>query len=419
MDDKRNRPLNRHPCSDPFTRPTSSEAESLPVRASTCDPVDPRIPRMSQKYQPRLAILVDGLQVGGSERQALQLAAAWRVRSVDVSILSLSGDGPLAAGCRERGIPVDSVALRFPYCLWRLPVNLWRGERLLRRQRPDVLLGFGSVSNLYAPLLKRRLGLQRVIWFQRNAGRERPPRMLERLAMRRTDAFSANSPAGIDFLADAGISRDRMALIPNGVRLPPAVFDPGTWRARFGIPSGAPLACMLANLRTPKDPLTVVRAWAQLCPPDTPPERRLHLVLAGREDALAEPVRAAIRDLRLDTWVHLPGCVDDVAGLLAACDFAVFSSRSEGLPNGVLEPMAAGKAVVATDLPGTRYCLGERMQEWLVPPGDVAAMADRVRRLLADRGLRREIGQRNRDRAQTLFSVDATCRATLDWILTH
>jgi glycosyltransferase involved in cell wall biosynthesis len=89
------------------------------------------------------------------------------------------------------------------------------------------------------------------------------------------------------------------------------------------------------------------------------------------------------------------GEVDDVSGLLGACDLAVFSSRSEGLGRGATEPMYVGLPVVGTDVPGIREAVGDVGAAFLAPPGDAAGLADRIVRLAADPELRVQVGRAN------------------------
>jgi glycosyltransferase involved in cell wall biosynthesis len=86
--------------------------------------------------------------------------------------------------------------------------------------------------------------------------------------------------------------------------------------------------------------------------------------------------------------VRFLGRIEDVSGLLAAVDVAVLSSRSEGMPNAVLEPMAAGLPVVATDIEGVREAVGPTGVAVLAPPGDHRALANALDRALTDEALR-------------------------------
>jgi glycosyltransferase involved in cell wall biosynthesis len=107
--------------------------------------------------------------------------------------------------------------------------------------------------------------------------------------------------------------------------------------------------------------------------------------------------------------------VDDVAGLLGACDMGVLSSRSEGLPNALLESMAAGLPVVATDIAGVREALGidEDREDrdapgeaCLAPVGDSAAMAQRILALMRVPQQRAALGAANQRRIASHFAVD-------------
>jgi glycosyltransferase involved in cell wall biosynthesis len=88
--------------------------------------------------------------------------------------------------------------------------------------------------------------------------------------------------------------------------------------------------------------------------------------------------------------------VSDVAGLLTAVDIGVFSSRSEGCPNGVLECMAAGLAIAATDIEGVREVVGS--SELLAPVGDADALSHTILKLASDPVLCMTFGAQNRKR---------------------
>ena len=79
-------------------------------------------------------------------------------------------------------------------------------------------------------------------------------------------------------------------------------------------------------------------------------------------------VEALIQELKIVSSVRLVGEVPDLANLLGALDLGVFSSRFEGCPNGVLECMAAGLPVVATDIPGIIEAVGSDMKSYLIYP---------------------------------------------------
>src|SRR5215203_7381277 len=120
---------------------------------------------------------------------------------------------------------------------------------------------------------------------------------------------------------------------------------------------------MVADLHSNKDHATLLRAWRKIvmtC--------NAVLVLAGRHDDAYESLVVLSYELGIERNVRFAGHVSDVPGLLSAVDIGVFSSLSEGCPNGVLECMAAGLAVAGTDIEGLREVTG--CSELLTPVGD-------------------------------------------------
>jgi glycosyltransferase involved in cell wall biosynthesis len=111
--------------------------------------------------------------------------------------------------------------------------------------------------------------------------------------------------------------------------------------------------------------------------------------------------------LEIEGGVRFAGYVSDVAGLLRAVDIGVFSSRSEGCPNGVLECMAAGLAVVATDIEGVREVMGS--SEFLAPVGDAEAMARAILKLAADPAVCARIGAANKKRISENHDARRMC----------
>ncbi|MGZ4177105.1 MAG: glycosyltransferase family 4 protein, partial [Solirubrobacteraceae bacterium] len=168
-----------------------------------------------------------------------------------------------------------------------------------------------------------------------------------------------------------------------------------------GLTPGAPVLVQTATLRPQKAVEVMIAATAIV--------RRAHpgvrLLVAGAGDiARFEAVAAAegVADA-----VSLLGPRGDVADLLAAASVGVLSSDFEGMPLAVLEYMAAGLPVVATDVGGLPEIVRDGETGFLTAPRDPAALAERIGRLLSDPGLAREMGGRGRRRQRELFSREA------------
>jgi glycosyltransferase involved in cell wall biosynthesis len=142
------------------------------------------------------------------------------------------------------------------------------------------------------------------------------------------------------------------------------------------------------------------------------------LLLAGRRDDAYPALCRLASELSLQDHIRFLGPVEDVSGLLGALDAGVYSSRAEGSPNAVLEYMAAGLPVVATDIPGIREVVGEAGQRWLAPASDARALAQLILEMLNRPGERLAIGASNRARVEQRYSMRQMCRALTELVAT-
>ncbi len=206
---------------------------------------------------------------------------------------------------------------------------------------------------------------------------------------RRADRIIAISQAVADVLVSDGIRQDRITVIHSGI---PVDTTRRTARLgirdRLGLPREARVAANVAALVPHKDHATLINAAKLL-------ERRfpdLHWVVAGRGQ-LRGQLETQIERLGLAQRVHLIGHVDEPERLTADADLFVMSSREEGLGTSVLEAMALGIPIASTSAGGLPELLGKGAG-LLVPPGDPAALAEAVARILNDRELRRQLAGR-------------------------
>jgi glycosyltransferase involved in cell wall biosynthesis len=367
----------------------------------------------------RIVLLPPSLGLGGAERQAFLLGRYLSLeRGALVRVVTFGPVGPYADACDRWGIPWEHFGLvhRSGQVATKI-ADLWRFVALLRRRRAEVLLPFCMFQNVLGGLAWRMAGARTCVWNQRDEGRGRVTPVLERLAIRQVPVFIANSQHGATFLTDVlRVPRARVHTIHNGVELPGPARSRTEWRESVGVPPGAFCAVMVANLHGFKDHLTLVEAWDAVVR-RLEPAREAHLFLAGLLGDQYQPVSRRTSELGLQGRVHFLGQVEDVAGLLGASDLAVFSSRAEGVPNGVLEAMAAGLAVVATDYPGIREAVGDAGQRLLAPPRDARALAERVVTAAEDASLRASQGAAGRERINCEFSVEQMGARTGDLVL--
>ena len=117
-------------------------------------------------------------------------------------------------------------------------------------------------------------------------------------------------------------------------------------------------------------------------------------------------LEALARSLHVDRLVQFLGARHDIPDLLADAAFLVHTAENEGCPNVIMEAMACGRAVVATDAGDTPYHIDDGKTGFVVPREDEAALADRIAALLKDRELRRRMGDAGRTKAEQAFGLD-------------
>jgi glycosyltransferase involved in cell wall biosynthesis len=385
----------------------------------------------------KIIILIGAFVRGGTERQAYLLARELRQsRGLDVEVWALKFGGEYAqdfeavgvptrvlgfqapgyeaVGVQARRIPIRELILRDPRFPLRWARRLGRVTQQLKQGRADILLPLTTWPNVIAGLTYRFAGVRTCVWGERSAGLERVDG-LERIAVRQYRRFAANSTAGMDFLAgDMRVSRARITLIPNGVEQPR--IDPSMdWRAKLELQPGQPLVVKVANLSSFKDHATLLRAW-KIVQETWQGDDLPVLALAGGFLDRYEECRRIVEEAGIESSVRFLGSVPGVATLIHTCDLTVFSSPKEGMPNGVLECMAGGRAIIASDLPGVRDALGRNAAEALVPPGDENAFARRLLDLLRDKDKREALGKANKARVCEEFSVERMADRYLDII---
>ena len=353
------------------------------------------------------------LELGGAERQALILARHLvEHEHAVVEVWGFNKSGPVAEICEQLGLSWRVVS--FPFKSGRLArfVALVRVALSLRRARPDILLPYTFVPNVVCGLVWKWTGARACVWNQRDEGVMRFVAEWARSAVRRTPAFISNSEAGARFLrTELGVDPLKIRVVENGVEQSLAKEDRSTWRARLEIADDTFVACMVANLHDNKDHPTLLKAWKRVVQDLN--GRKAILVLAGRHDGAYESLAALSRELKLNGHVRFAGQVRDVPGLLSAADIGVFSSVTEGCPNGVLESIWVGLAVAGTDIDAIRSVLGPAAVAFLAPPKDDAALAGAILKLANDADLRVTIGAENRQRARQKYDALRMCQETV------
>jgi starch synthase (maltosyl-transferring) len=226
---------------------------------------------------------------------------------------------------------------------------------------------------------------------------------LDRLTSRLASGSVCVSPGVERFSREVGgLDPDRLTVIPNGVDL--ASFDAGSpvSRASLGVPDDAFLALTVGRLDAQKGLPELLSAAEQVV--SARENWRLAIVGDGpRRHWIVEQLASRPTLAGRVKWV---GRRDDVPGLMRSADLLVHPSLWEGMPNVVLEAMAARLPVVATEVEGSEDLVVPGETGWLVPPGDPSRLAGAILEAVDDPGRARSLGRAGRARVEAEFVID-------------
>jgi L-malate glycosyltransferase len=327
----------------------------------------------------RVCFLIDRLGTGGTETQLVSLIRHLDRALVTPHLCLLDGSDAASKALEPDNCPVLRLgvrSLRHP----STAIQAARFAHFLHKKRIDVLQVYFADSTYFGTLVGRLAGVPRIVRSRFDLGYWMTPihRALGRLFNHLLDATVVNCKA----CCRAVTSEQRpfphpVATIENGVDL--SAFT----RIPIAAPTTQPrVVGMVANLRAVKDPQLFIRA-AHLVSASHPDTR---FAVAG-EGGLRGELEQLIEQLGLRERFQLLGRVADIPAFLSTLDVAILCSSSEGMSNAVLEYMAAGRAIVATDVGGNSQLIEDGVHGFLTPAGDTRALAAAIGRLLTDPAL--------------------------------
>lgn len=348
-----------------------------------------------------VCFVIDRLSRAGTETQLLALLRHLDRDRVRPSLCLLNGRDPESAALVPAAFPVLDLGLSRLFSPGAVPAAV-RLAGFWRRHRVDVVQTYFLDSTYFAAPLARLCGIRHVVRVRNNAGYWLTPlhRRLGRLVGRLGQTVTNSEDARRAVVEAEGLPAGRVTVIENGVDLERFAGSPLPDTGRAAVRIGA-----VANLRPVKNIDGLVRAAAIVCRADP----RVMFEVAGEG-----PERPALEDLirrfgLADRFV-LRGSVTDVPAFLAGLDVAVLCSHSESLANALLEYMAAGRAVVATEVGASRRLILHGREGLLVPPGNDEALAGAIQAYLRDPALARRCAEAALGRVSREFARSAMVR---------
>ena len=353
--------------------------------------------------------LVETLEVGGTETQLLQTALRQHSRQQNVTVGCLRAEGPLLASLERAGIPVVEFRKGKKLLSLQGVTQCLRLAFFLRRREFHVMHAHDLMSSLLGVPAARLAGTPVVISSRRYLAdldwwRGELRNRVARVIYNSSTHVVVNSKSIRDLLiARDGVRRERIRVIYNGVDADGFIRIRGDrGKLLSGVPRSSKIVVVVANMDSAiKGHASLIAAAGNVlrCFPD------VTFVLIG-EGQQRPRLQQQVKEASLGRNVLFLGSRKDIPELLSCCDLSIHPSESEGLPNALLEAMAAGLPVIATSVGGVPEVVLSEVHGLLVPPGDPDSLSAAILRVLKDEGLGRRLARAGRQRVIERFGFE-------------
>jgi glycosyltransferase involved in cell wall biosynthesis len=355
--------------------------------------------------------LLDSLNVGGTESQAVELARRMPAAGYDVTLGCLRAEGPLLERLHGSAVVLREFqpkgGLDSPAGLY----ELLRLSRFLKRQKFDIVHTHDLYSNLLGIPAARLAGVKAIVSSRRDLAHldwyTARRRVLLRWVQNLSGAVLANAtPIHDALIAEDGFAPEKLRVIHNGVDVEKFKAARDSRNHLFPGVGDGKLIVLVGNMHSDVKGHPWLIASASAVVREFPSVR---FVLIG-DGEKRHSFEQQVAGLALEKNFLFLGRRADVPEILASCDIAVLPSRAEGLPNAVLEYMAAGLPAVVSSVGGNSELVQDGLTGLLVPPEDSAALSAALLKLLRDPNLAREIALSGHDCAVRNFGFERLVR---------
>ncbi len=367
--------------------------------------------RASPRPLRKVFYLVDSLNIGGTETQAVELARRIPMAGYEVTLGCLRAQGPLLERLRGTEVAVREFhpkgGIDSPAGIYQLLRLSW----FLQREKFDIVHTHDLWSNLIGVPAARLAGVRAIVSSRRDLAHFDWYQGKRRVWLRRIQNLSGAVIANAASIRDALIAEDgfapqKLRVIHNGVDIDKFQASRDSRERLFPGSGSGKLIVLVGNMHTDIKGHPWLIASAPAVVRDFP-SARFVLVGDGEQRVTFEQ---QVAKLGLEQNFIFLGRRENVAEILACCDIAVLPSRAEGLPNAVLEYMAARLPTIVSRVGGNAELVSDGVTGLVVPPGDTPALAAALLKLLHDPGLARQMAENGHEFAVREFSFDRLVR---------
>ncbi len=345
--------------------------------------------------------LVEDLKIGGAERIIADIAEGLDGKKFDVSVWCVTSGGETASELIKNGIKVSILGISTHHNPW----NVFKLTRLLKNAGPDIVHTHGYFASVIGRLAARKAHIPGIVTHVHSTYWDYEKRHIrtERKLSRFTHKIICCSKAVENFVRDfENIKDSKTIMIYNGVDEDKFSKhkDSRSIRAELGIDEGSPVVGTVSALTPHKGHIHLIQAASSVL--GTFPSTRFLIVGDGFLRARLED---QAKNLNISSSVIFTGERKDIPEILSLMDIFVLPSFSrEGLGLAILEAMAVGRPVVATEIGGIPEAVIQGKTGLLVPPGDSEEMAQAIIQILQDPEKAKSMGEKGRARVKERFT---------------
>jgi len=361
----------------------------------------------------RVLYLITSTFLGGAEKILYETVKGMNNKEFNLFVCSLKRKGEFAQKIESEGVEVISLEATDKSVFHSMIESfktLFRLINILRAKKVDILHCFLFRANLLGRIAGRLTGVPIIISSVRTPEVEKRYQLtLDRITSFMVDRYTAVSEAVREYSIEHGISQEKILTIYNGVSLNNgSPFINGLELKKiFGIKADESVIVTIGRLRVEKGHRFFLKSMVKVR--EKIPAIKALIVGKGKEE---EKLKRYSQKLGLDDHVIFTGEREDISEIIQIVDVFVLPSLWEGMPNVLLEAMAAGKPVVATKVGGIPELVVHEETGILVHPEDSSALANAILDLLQDKLKAKKMGEAGRVRVEEHFNISRMVEKT-------
>lgn len=347
---------------------------------------------------------IQSLGDGGCENMLLRVLPILEKNDLDNVIITLQKKGVLAENFYIKGIKVENIGQKNLVDIF----SYFRLIAALKKHRPDIIITYLFRADLVGRLFLKPFYYENVIPFLRttyNHFRYWPAKIFEITTRGMVKHYLANSRAVKDYyVAYFGVAADKITVIPNGIDIDyyKSIARNNSLRKIIGAKENDIMLICVANLLFYKGHRYLLEAFETVYQK----KKNIRLLLVGDGKEKGNLLKQ-IDNYASKYNIHFLGRRSDVPQLLKISDIFVFPTLFEGMSNAIMEAMASGKAVIATDIPENKELIINGETGILVPIKNAGKIAEAIERLIDNPFLKKDLEIRAQAKISSEFSIDA------------